>query len=101
MKTLRLLILFGLLGLCCAVQVYANGLAVKSGERGRTPATRDFRCTVAEPGGAPISWLLEDALAYALDIPLAMISPLTCLIQPSDEEADAATIRSPRRYKKK
>jgi len=35
-----------------------------------------------------LSAILEDAVAYALDIPLAMLSPLTSLIEPCEEEAD-------------
>ncbi len=91
MKTLRLLLLVTVLGLFVAIESHGNGLSAGTGDRGDTPKNRDYRCTVVQRGSAPISAILEDAVAYALDIPLAMLSPLTSLIEPCEEETDLRT----------
>ena len=88
MKTLRLLLLVGVLGLVVPMESYGNGISSSAADRGEQLKSRDLRCTVVQRGPAPLSAILEDAVAYALDIPLAMLSPLTSLIEPCEEEAD-------------
>ncbi len=91
MKTLRLLILVSVLGIFPAMESLGNGLSAGTGDRVGTLKNKDYRCTVVQRGPAPISAILEDAVAYALDIPLAMLSPLTSLIEPCEEETDLRT----------
>ncbi len=91
MKTLRLLLLVGVLGLLVPMESHGNGLSARTGDRVGMLKNRDYRCRVVQRGSAPISAVLEDAVAYALDIPLAMLSPLTSLIEPCEEETDLRT----------
>ena len=91
MKTLRLFLLIVVLGLFVPVASYGNGKSAGVGDRRESPKNRDFRCAVVQRGPAPVSAILEDVVAYALDIPLAMLSPLTSLIGPCDDEVDVPT----------
>ncbi|MBI5572843.1 MAG: hypothetical protein HY914_23065 [Desulfomonile tiedjei] len=56
-----------------------EGYGWKKGER-ITQYDPRVQCPVVRRSAAPISALIEDGLAYLLDIPLAMVSPITCPI---------------------
>jgi hypothetical protein len=39
-------------------------------------------CNIVPTGHKPLAWILEDGAAYALDIPLAMLTPFVTAITP-------------------
>ena len=39
-------------------------------------------CRIVRTGRKPLAWILEDGVAYALDIPLAMLTPFVTAITP-------------------
>ena len=60
------------------------------------------QCPVVRRGTAPVSALIEDGLAYLLDIPLAMVSPLTCpIVAPLMERLDSGPDRPSARCRKR
>lgn len=95
----------GVIGLILYVFLVAPALAKgvnpgSGGNESRT-ATRitDYdprlQCPVVCRGEAPLSAVLEDGLAYLLDIPLALLSPVTCpIVAPIMECLDSGPDRS-------
>jgi hypothetical protein len=70
-----------------AAPVYANGSSVSPmspakpiGKIVVSSYDRTHKCRVVCKGSKPLSEYVADGLAYALDIPLAILSPLTCPI---------------------
>jgi hypothetical protein len=104
MKTLHFLFLISILCLGFTIQSYGNGRTADSEDRrqaSESSRTRESHCTCVQRGAAPLSAVLEDALAYALDIPLAMASPLTSFLVPPDEDCDLRTTRKTERRKRR
>lgn len=67
---------------------------VKGGKR-ITTYDRRQGCVVVCKGQKPFLELLEDGLAYALDLPLAMLSPITCpVVSPLMERYDSGPDRT-------
>jgi len=53
------------------------------------------KCVMVCRGAKPISAYLEDGLAYMLDIPLALLSPITCpIVSPLMERFDSGPNRT-------
>ncbi|MDQ7782465.1 MAG: hypothetical protein RDU20_06290 [Desulfomonilaceae bacterium] len=58
------------------------------------------KCRVICKGSKPFLEYVEDGLAYALDIPLAILSPFTCpIVSPIMDRIDANGGRSYSRYR--
>ena len=45
-------------------------------------------CRMVRTGHKPLAWILEDGVAYALDIPLAMMTPFVTAITPIMDKLD-------------
>jgi len=45
-------------------------------------------CRIVRKGQKPLAWILEDGVAYALDIPLAMLTPFVTAITPIMDKLD-------------
>ena len=70
-----------------AAPVYGNGSSVSPMSSAKpigkivvSSYDRTHKCRVVCKGSKPFSEYVADGLAYALDIPLAILSPLTCPI---------------------
>lgn len=70
-----------------AAPVYANGSSVSSVPSAKpigkiliSSYDKTHKCRVVCKGSKPLSEYVADGLAYALDIPLAILSPVTCPI---------------------
>ena len=58
------------------------------------------KCSVICKGSKPFLEYVEDGLAYALDIPLAILSPITCpIVSPIMDRFDSDGGRSYSRYR--
>lgn len=83
----------------------AGGTASRKGKTGRHAyGTYDpvHKCQVIRNGPTPILEALESGLAYALDIPLAMLSPITCpIIGPIMDRVDSDPDRTYSRSRKR
>lgn len=93
MKTLKgILVVTAVLALCAST-VFANGVPYRSKSIGKTLVTsynKENKCRVVCKGSKPIMEYVADGLAYALDIPLAIISPFTCpVVSPIMDRLDA------------
>jgi hypothetical protein len=98
MKTLKAVLLVSCLGIFLASTAPAGGDAV-SGQKGARTTVYDARekCQVVCRAPKPFLAILEDGLAYALDIPLAMLSPITCpVISSFLDESDSGSRRNRR-----
>ncbi len=52
------------------------------------PRSANSSCRIVRGGEKPLSAMLEDCVAYALDIPLAMLTPFVCAITPIMDKLD-------------
>ena len=94
--------IFGLLlGACLGVvlltwEVQADEVGIRGGEAScSTSYPVKAKCRVISRAPKPALEMLEDGLAYLLDIPLAILSPITCpIVAPIMDEIDS----SPDRY---
>ncbi len=81
-----------------ASTVYADGLRYRTRPIGTTLITTyntKDKCRVVCKGSKPFLEFVEDGLAYALDIPLAILSPITCpIVSPIMERFDSDRGRS-------
>lgn len=104
MKIHRVGLVAAALAIIFVSPAFSNGLPQRSGtsrptfvhDRGR--ATVDYyraQCRVICKGRTPAAAMLEDGLAYLVDIPLALVSPLTCpVVAPLLERFDSGSDRS-------
>jgi hypothetical protein len=65
----------------------ATGPATASTEKGRLRSA-DASCKIVRRGQKPLSAILEDCVAYALDIPLAMLTPFVTAVTPIMDKLD-------------
>jgi hypothetical protein len=95
MRILRGAIVLAAIMLFLSSTVFADGLTYRTKRVGKTPATHytkrigttrvthydtTNKCRVVCKGSKPFLEYVEDGLALALDVPLAILSPLTCPI---------------------
>jgi len=81
MKVLKVVIAVFVVGFFLTVATYANADAISGKKTARTTVyNAKDKCQVICKAPKPVLEILEDCLAYALDIPLAMLSPITCPI---------------------
>jgi len=81
MKVLKVVIAVFVVGFFLTVATYANADAINGKKTPRTTVyNAKDKCQVICKAPKPVLEILEDCLAYALDIPLAMLSPITCPI---------------------
>ena len=81
MKVLKVVIAVFIVGVFLTLATYASADAISGKKAARTTVynARD-KCQVICTAPKPVLEIFEDCLAYALDIPLAMLSPITCPI---------------------
>lgn len=76
----------------------AAGTASRKGKVGKHSYTvydPVHKCQVICKGPTPVLEALESGLAYALDIPLAMLSPITCpIVGPIMDRVDSGSDRT-------
>lgn len=79
---------------------FANGASTPSGRTITLYDTKN-KCQVVCKAPKPALEIIEDGLAYLLDIPLAILSPITCpIVSPIVDRIDPVEARSfPRRKK--
>jgi hypothetical protein len=81
MKVLKVVIAVFILGVFLTSETYASADAIRGRKAARTTEyNAKDKCQVICKAPKPVLEILEDCLAYALDIPLAMLSPITCPI---------------------
>jgi len=81
-------VVFSIICVLVTSLVLANGGAPKA----------KTRCVPSAPSGKPFLAYVEDGLALALDIPLAMLSPICCpILAPIIDRLDPWDARSYRR----
>ena len=100
MKTLK--VFLSLLTIIAFLAPFAD--AATTERTSRTPKTvynKTHQCVVVCQGERPALETLETGLAYLLDIPLAMLSPITCpIVTPILEKYDSGPDRSYYREKR-
>ena len=100
MKTLK--VFLSLLTIIAFLAPFAD--AATTERISRTPKTvynKTHQCVVVCQGERPALETLETGLAYLLDIPLAMLSPITCpIVTPILEKYDSGPDRSYYREKR-
>ncbi len=52
------------------------------------PGSANGSCRIVCKGQKPLAWILEDGVAYALDIPLAMLTPFVTAVTPVMDTLD-------------
>lgn len=81
MKTLKPVLVASLLAVFLGVTALANADTISGRKASRvTVYDAKEKCQVICKAPKPILEIMEDGLAYALDIPLAILSPITCPI---------------------
>ena len=83
MRILRGAIVLAAVMLFLSSTVFADGLTYRTKRVGKTRVTyydTTNKCRVVCKGSKPFLEYVEDGLALALDVPLAILSPLTCPI---------------------
>ncbi|MCX5874286.1 MAG: hypothetical protein NTY51_13790 [Deltaproteobacteria bacterium] len=96
MKTLTVFLSLTLFCIALATGVQAAGAAGQADKIGKVAVVNynaKYKCVMVCKGQKPILETLEDGLAYALDLPLALLSPITCpimtpLLEKFDSDAD-------------
>lgn len=100
MKTLK--VFLSLLTIIAFLAPFAD--AATTERISRTPKTvynKTHQCVMVCQGERPALETLETGLAYLLDIPLAMLSPITCpIVSPILEKYDSGPDRSYYREKR-
>jgi hypothetical protein len=98
MKCLNGIIAVGLAFFLVLSTVSVAGAASRKGKAGKYAySTYDpvHKCQVICKGPTPFLEALESGLAYALDIPLAMLSPITCpIVGPIMDRIDSGPDRT-------
>ncbi|MFH1115931.1 MAG: hypothetical protein V1792_18625 [Pseudomonadota bacterium] len=98
MKILKGTLVAAAVLLFSASTVCADGLPYRSKPVARTVITSynaENRCAVICKGSKPFLEYVEDGIAYALDIPLAILSPITCpIVSPIADRFDSGADRS-------
>ena len=95
MRTLGLFVAISLAAFLLAWAAHADDVGVIRGKGSCTLYSVEAKCRTVCKAPKPALEVLEDGLAYLLDIPLAMLSPITCpIVAPIMEELDT----SPNRY---
>ena len=82
---------------------FANGLSTSSAQTVRKTFVSSYdkvhKCRVVCKGSKPILEYVADGLAYALDIPLAILSPITCpIVSPIIDRVDSDRDRTYSRH---
>lgn len=106
MKALGMVLALLVLLFCISSESFSNGASkgTKAGGKGltgerivgpgaATTAAPKFRsvdssCRTVYQGEKPLAALLEDCVAYALDIPLAMLTPFVAALTPVMDKLD-------------
>lgn len=96
MKTLTVFLSLTVFCLALTTGVQAAGTAGQVDKTGKVAVANynaKHKCVMVCKGQKPILETLEDGLAYALDLPLALLSPITCpivtpLLDKFDSDAD-------------
>jgi len=105
MSSVRTVVVCAAVILLLASPAFANG-ALDRVKPIKTQAHSTYsaanKCQVVCKGSKPVLEYAADGLAYALDIPLAILSPITCpvfspLIHAFDDYQDRTYRRNPRR----
>ncbi|HMK36954.1 MAG TPA: hypothetical protein VK463_17905 [Desulfomonilaceae bacterium] len=80
----------------CASLVFGNGVDSSAEKTGRYVLyNAKDRCQVVCKGDTPILEMLESGLAYLLDVPLAILSPIACpIVKPVMDKIDPIQGRS-------
>lgn len=86
-----------------AGSAFANGASGPAAKSIRKTVISSYdrvhKCRVVCKGSKPILEYVEDGLAYALDIPLAILSPITCpIVAPIMRTVDSDRDRTYARY---
>jgi hypothetical protein len=86
-----------------AGSAFANGSSLSAAKGVRKAVVSSYdrvhKCRVVCKGSKPILEYVEDGLAYALDIPLAILSPITCpIVAPIMRKVDSDRDRTYSRY---
>ncbi|MBI4964647.1 MAG: hypothetical protein HY913_15315 [Desulfomonile tiedjei] len=102
MKKLKGVLLISVMGIFLASTAPVNADTVTGSKATRTTVyNAKEKCQVICKAPKPILEVLEDGLAFVLDIPLAMLSPITCpVVSAITDEDDASSVRRHRRSKK-
>lgn len=119
MRAFGILLAFCVFMFCISSESFANGVVKKGrgadkaltggpaagpsaapvGKSG--PRSPNASCRIVCKGQKPLAWILEDGVAYALDIPLAMLTPFVTAITPiMDNLDDGCDNHYPRRSRK-
>jgi hypothetical protein len=96
MKSAKMVWAIGVVLCSCliAIPAFAAEKVVKKGNRYTVYNTTE-KCQMVCKGPKPVLAYLEDGLAYALDLPLAILSPLACpIISPVLDRLDPVEKRS-------
>ncbi len=75
MRRISSAVLISVLAVCIASTAFANGISYRTPKKSITLRAARKPCV-----SKPISEYIEDGLAMALDIPLALMSPVLCPI---------------------
>ncbi len=93
MNTLKGALVVAVVLLFSAATVFADGLPYRARPVAKTIISSynaKNKCRVICKGSKPFLEYVEDGLAYALDIPLAILSPITCpLVSPIMDSLDS------------
>ena len=82
MKTRKGILVVAAILVFCASTVLADGVTYRSTRVGKilvTSYNKENKCRMVCKGSKPFMEYVADGLAYTLDIPLAILSPFTCL----------------------
>ncbi|MDD3471745.1 MAG: hypothetical protein PHS86_03090 [Syntrophaceae bacterium] len=94
MKTLKVF-LFSIICLVLFVPVADAARTEKISTTPKTVYNKQYQCVMVCQGERPALETLETGLAYLLDIPLALISPITCpVVTPLLEKYDSGPDRT-------
>lgn len=85
-----------------ALVVFVASLTFADESRRYTVYNAKEKCQVVCKGDRPVLEVIETGLAYALDLPLAILSPIACpIIRPVMDKIDPIEERSYRRSSRK
>jgi hypothetical protein len=77
-----------------SLPVWSADDTVKKGNR-YTVYNKTAKCQMVCKAPKPVLAILEDGLAYALDLPLALLSPITCpIVRPIMDRVDPVEKRT-------
>lgn len=98
MRRFSAAVIISVLAVCLTSTVFANGISYRTPKKSITLRAASRPCV-----SKPISEYIEDGLAMALDIPLALMSPVLCpILGPVIDAVDPVHKKSfPRRGSRK